>query len=171
MTSFDGNIFRVTGLLCGEFTGHRWIPCTKGQWRGVLMFSFVWNNNWVNNGDVGGLGRHRAHYGVIVMRSSINPGRWPYPDGRMGLVTQNIMFGFRAGFRGNSLIHRLNNKIHMQRNPAVLWIKTIMLLIDKIYTLKTELMKTCFSRDWSQTVETMVRDWISCPRMRCLLSP
>ena len=26
MTSSNGNIIRVTGLLCGEFTGHRWIP-------------------------------------------------------------------------------------------------------------------------------------------------
>ena len=25
----NGNIFRVTGHLCGEFTGHRWIPRTK----------------------------------------------------------------------------------------------------------------------------------------------
>ena len=25
MTSWNGNIFRVTGPLCGEFTGHRWI--------------------------------------------------------------------------------------------------------------------------------------------------
>ena len=29
MTSSDENIFRVTGLLWGEFTGHRWIPLTK----------------------------------------------------------------------------------------------------------------------------------------------
>ena len=29
MTSSSGNIFRVTGHLCGEFTGHRWIPRTK----------------------------------------------------------------------------------------------------------------------------------------------
>ena len=28
MTSSNGNIFRVTGHLCGEFTGHRWIPHT-----------------------------------------------------------------------------------------------------------------------------------------------
>ena len=26
MTSSTGNILRVTGPLCGEFTGHRWIP-------------------------------------------------------------------------------------------------------------------------------------------------
>ena len=29
MTSSNGNIFHVTGLLCREFTGHRWIPRTK----------------------------------------------------------------------------------------------------------------------------------------------
>ena len=28
MTSWNGYIFRVTGHLCGEFTGHRWIPRT-----------------------------------------------------------------------------------------------------------------------------------------------
>ena len=27
----NGNIFRVTGPLCGEFTGHRWIPRTKAR--------------------------------------------------------------------------------------------------------------------------------------------
>ena len=29
MTSSNGNSFRDTGPLCGEFTGHRWIPHTK----------------------------------------------------------------------------------------------------------------------------------------------
>ena len=28
MTSSNGNIFRVTGHLCGGITGHRWIPHT-----------------------------------------------------------------------------------------------------------------------------------------------
>ena len=31
MTSSNGNIFRVTDRLCGEFTGHRWIPRTKAS--------------------------------------------------------------------------------------------------------------------------------------------
>ena len=31
MTSSNGNIFRVTCPLCGEFTGHRWIPLTKAS--------------------------------------------------------------------------------------------------------------------------------------------
>ena len=65
MTSSNGNIFRVTGPLCGEFTGHR----HKGQWRGVLMFSLIcaWINGWINNREAGDLRRHCAHYDVIVM--------------------------------------------------------------------------------------------------------
>ena len=31
MTSSNGNIFHVTGHLCGEFTGPRWIPHTKAS--------------------------------------------------------------------------------------------------------------------------------------------
>ena len=31
MTSSNGSIFRVTGPLCGEFTGHRWTPCTRAS--------------------------------------------------------------------------------------------------------------------------------------------
>ena len=31
MTSSNGNIFRVTGHLCAEFTGHRWITRTKAS--------------------------------------------------------------------------------------------------------------------------------------------
>ena len=31
MTSSNGNIFRATGPLRGEFTGHQWIPSTKAS--------------------------------------------------------------------------------------------------------------------------------------------
>ena len=31
MTSSDGNIFQVTGFLCGEFDSHRWIPLTEAS--------------------------------------------------------------------------------------------------------------------------------------------
>ena len=67
MTSSNGNIFRVTGPLCGEFTGHRWIP---RQWRGAYTFSFICAriNGWVNNREAGDLRLHRAHFDVIVMR-------------------------------------------------------------------------------------------------------
>ena len=41
MTSSNGNIFRVTGPLCGEFTGHRWIPLTKAS--DAELWCFVWS--------------------------------------------------------------------------------------------------------------------------------
>ena len=41
MTSSNGNIFRVTGLLCGEFTGHRWIPRTKAN--DAELWCFLWS--------------------------------------------------------------------------------------------------------------------------------
>ena len=42
MTSSNGSIFRVTGPLCTEFTGHLWIPVTKAsEWRGALLFSLI----------------------------------------------------------------------------------------------------------------------------------
>ena len=31
MTSSNGSTIRVTGPLCGEFNGHRWIPLTKAS--------------------------------------------------------------------------------------------------------------------------------------------
>ena len=40
MMSSNGNIFRVTGPLCGEFTGHRWIPLTKAS--GAELCFFLW---------------------------------------------------------------------------------------------------------------------------------
>ena len=69
MTSSNGNIFRVTGPLCGEFTGDWWIPRKKIHWRGAVMFSLIcaWINCWVNNREAGDLIRHRTHYHVTVM--------------------------------------------------------------------------------------------------------
>ena len=49
MTSSNGDIFRVTGHLCGEFTG------------------------WVNNREASDLRRHCAHYDVIVMIGRFYP--------------------------------------------------------------------------------------------------
>ena len=41
MTSSNGNIFRLTGNLCGEFTGHRWVPHTKA--RDAEPWCFLWS--------------------------------------------------------------------------------------------------------------------------------
>ena len=69
MTSSKGNIFRVIGPLCGEFTVSAGNSPHKCQWRGPLMFSLICAgiNGWVNNREAGDLRRHRAHYDVTVM--------------------------------------------------------------------------------------------------------
>ena len=59
MTPSNGNIFRITGLLCGEFTGHRWIPFSKASNTEQIFFDFLWINDWVNNPEAGDLRRHR----------------------------------------------------------------------------------------------------------------
>ena len=41
MTSSNGNIFHVTGHLCGEFTGHRWISRTKAS--DTELWCFLWS--------------------------------------------------------------------------------------------------------------------------------
>ena len=41
MTSSNGNIFRVTGHFCGEFTGLRWIPLTKAS--DAELWYFRWS--------------------------------------------------------------------------------------------------------------------------------
>ena len=41
MTSSNGHIFRVTGNLCGDFTGHRWIPRTNAS--DAELWCFLWS--------------------------------------------------------------------------------------------------------------------------------
>ena len=41
MTSSNGNIFRVIGPLCGEFTGPWWIPSTKAS--DAELWCFLWS--------------------------------------------------------------------------------------------------------------------------------
>ena len=72
MTSSNENIFRVTGLLCGEFTGPGEFPTQRPVTRrfGVFfLFCFirVWINGWVNNREAGDLRRYRAHFDVTIM--------------------------------------------------------------------------------------------------------
>ena len=58
MTSPNGNIVCVTGPLCGEFTGHRWIPLTRSF---DVFFDLRLNK------------RLSAHYDVTVMPNT----SWP----------------------------------------------------------------------------------------------
>ena len=68
MTSLNGNIFRVTGPLCGEFTGPGEFPTQRPVTRSFdVSLICVWINGWINNREAGDLRRYRAHSDVIVM--------------------------------------------------------------------------------------------------------
>ena len=69
MMSSNANTFGVTGPLCGEITGHRWIPRTKSSYAELSCFiwSAPWINGWLNNREAFHLRRQRADYDVIVM--------------------------------------------------------------------------------------------------------
>ena len=62
ITPSNGNFFRVTIPLCGEFTG----PLTKPNDAEMFLIC-AWTNGWMNNREAGGLWRHRTHYDVTVM--------------------------------------------------------------------------------------------------------
>ena len=55
------------GLLCGEFTGNRWILRTKAT--DAELWCFLWSAPeyfWVNNREAGDSRCHRAHYDVTL---------------------------------------------------------------------------------------------------------
>ena len=65
MTSSNGNIFRVTDSLYGEFTGE--FPSQRPVIRGFdVFFDLRLKKCGVNNRDAGDLRRNRAHYDVIL---------------------------------------------------------------------------------------------------------
>ena len=61
MTSSNGNIFGITGPLCGEFTGHRWISVTKA--RVAELWFFLWSApslRWRHN-ERDSVSNHQPH--------------------------------------------------------------------------------------------------------------
>ena len=65
MTLSNVNIFRVTGPLCGEFTGHRWIPLTKASY--AELWCFLRSAPEQTAEHAGDLRRHCAHHGFTVI--------------------------------------------------------------------------------------------------------
>ena len=69
MTSSNGNIFRVTGPLCGEFTVTGEFPTQRPVMRSFDVFlDLCMNKRLGNNVEAGDLRCHRAHYDVIIMK-------------------------------------------------------------------------------------------------------
>ena len=105
MTSSNGNTFRVTGHLSGEFTR-----------RGALMFSLicVWINGWVNNREGGNLRRYRAHYDVAVM-SNLTHGSACIIGWKSGLL-DILISPYIAQFMRRGRIHYGLNTLRPRQN-------------------------------------------------------
>ena len=101
MTSSHGNIFRVTGLLCGELTGHRWIPYKKASDAELWCFLII-INGWVNN-RAADLRRHRDHYDVTVSTLGAEQNhrhhlcKYTFKSWMLCFVTQNCVPGDLIG--------------------------------------------------------------------------
>ena len=65
----SNQIFRVTGPLCGEFTGHQWIPTQRPVTRSFdVSFDLHLNKQLSKHSrHTGVLRRNRAHYKFTVM--------------------------------------------------------------------------------------------------------
>ena len=62
MTSSNGNIFRVTGPLCGELTGPDEFPTQRPVTRSFdVYFDLRPNKRLSNNRETGDLRRYRVH--------------------------------------------------------------------------------------------------------------
>ena len=97
MTSWNGNIIRVTGHLCGEFTGPRWTPAQRPVTRSFDVFfdlhpnkrlSKQWRGWWFETPSCP-LWRHRNE--SVLLR------HW--------LVTLHLYF---VGFVGSYLFSKIN---------------------------------------------------------------
>ena len=89
MTSLNGNIFRVTGPSCGEFTGHRWIVLfhnyfsSSGEQPEQRILACKQNNQlWVVYSILGGLfwtptGSQRTAWGDRISETRLFPSQRP----------------------------------------------------------------------------------------------
>ena len=152
MTSSNGNIFRVTGPLCGDFTGHRgdfighrWIPLKEASDAArALMLSLICAgiNAWVNNRKAGDSRRHRAHYDVIViLHNHYNGCCWSVDARGYGINCYLIFPEYLEG-------HKLKTSI-----PAFIWMHTLM-VHGVIYILVKcngwiRFILLCFQTPWT----------------------
>ena len=100
MTSWNGNIFRVTGPLWGTSAGHRWIPLTKAS--DAELWCFLWSSPeqtveqtietpWDSR-------RHRAHYDVTVMCYPLSLKTWMVLTVKLPHETYRCQWPHRVNF-------------------------------------------------------------------------
>ena len=97
MTSSNGNIFRVTGPLCGEFTGPRWIPPQRPVTRSFDVFFDMRLNKQLSKQSwgwwfAGDLRHYCFHYDVTVM--IFQEGEFDWSQQQQTVIFGTYLWGF-----------------------------------------------------------------------------
>ena len=116
ITSSNGNIFRVTDHLCGEFPGDFPAQRTVTQSFEVFFFICARISGWASNREAGDLRRYHAHHDVIVMILQV----LLYP----------IIIMATLGFA--------SDKMYTKPANALAWTQVILLTIDVLDLLWTQ---------------------------------
>ena len=116
MTSSNGNIFRVTGHLCGEFTCPRWIPHTKAS--GAELWCCFWlvaaATNHIRRDWCGGLQYTLLHsHRLLVVGGSVaDNAYWTL----LAIVCHHIFIiildEYRLGLLGIEMYHGFKRRVN-----------------------------------------------------------
>ena len=180
MTSSNGNIFRVTGHLCGEFTGD------KGQWGGALVFPLICAriNSWVSNREASDLRRHRAQYDVIVMGTgrlmhytNVIWALWRFTSSVTQPIVQQIVLAsirrnikashyrpFARGNHGCPVDDPHKEPVCEKRHDVIVWPHIL-----RVHSICTHLIRICeaHSTSWRHYVEHLAHPSLSSSGARC----
>ena len=149
MTSWNGNIFRETGLCADNSPVQVNSPRHKGQWRGALMFSLIcaWINDWVNNREAGDLRRRRGHYDVKVMNINISVTLISLQNPRCSSVktkiSGEIIPNLFQTYIGNAhfFLSAISQALwQLHAHPRARWVAQI-IWVDKLYEIARALTK------------------------------
>ena len=143
MTSSNGNIFRVTGHLCGEFTGLRWIPPQRPVTRSFDVFFDLCPNKQ--------LSKHSWGWWFETPSGSL----WRHSNGKTSVFLVNRGPGLRCAFgffvatvKANSFAVMRCSHGHWSSCAAmcgVAWVNPIMIIENtkgRVYNVKICKMST-----------------------------
>ena len=177
MTSSNGNIFRVTGHLCGEFTGPRWIPRTKAVTPSFDVFFDLRLNKRLSKQSWGwwfetlsrSLRRHRnasflLHYHFDNRR--VAQFQWSHCE----RYDWNLSISSHARNREQTLYDSLN-ALKMSPVCGLQWIVTEItsLVISKyipfyvngaMYVQRCKKKTCCISIDWMRQTVKSINYWV-----------
>ena len=119
MASSNGNIFRVTGPLCGDFTGPGEFPAHRPVTRSFDVFFDLRPDKRLSKiREAGDLRRHRGHYDVTVIKLYYTESLQ-----KPNSSTTSLQFAFLAGKQRNNFkrnITRIVKRFVISRNDISL---------------------------------------------------